>query len=70
MAKLVCSMTDCKYCGRKSSKYQQACGKPLYNCKKIVVQIYEPLDWDDVYKDVYNKKQAICMDYKPVESEI
>lgn len=44
MAKVLCLMTECKYCGRKSSKYQTAGGQPVYACKKDYIVICEPYD--------------------------
>ena len=67
MAKVYCTMTDCKYCGRKSSSRELENGKPLYTCKRETVVIYEPLDWDDEYYLTYGHKQALCGAYESTE---
>ena len=50
MAKVLCTMTNCKYCGRKSSVYHTNSGHPLYTCKRETIQIRVPHDPDsDLY---------------------
>lgn len=63
MAKVLCSITDCKYCGRKSSIYKTNSDEPLYNCKKEVIQIRVPHDPDGDIEDLIGKT-AQCMYYE------
>lgn len=63
MAKVLCTMTDCKYCGRKSSIYTTHGGEPLFNCKKETIQIRTPHDPDHDIEDLTGKI-ALCMYYK------
>lgn len=48
MAKVLCLITECKYCGQKSRVYQRADGKPFYTCKKDYIVLDEPFDIDGV----------------------
>ena len=56
-------MDDCKYCGRKSSKYHRANGLPLYCCKRETVQIRYPYDLDG---DIENLTGGVacCIHYE------
>ncbi|RAI15320.1 MAG: hypothetical protein DKM22_04205 [Candidatus Melainabacteria bacterium] len=69
MAKVLCAMADCKYCGRKSN-YELKDHTPLYNCKRKTTVIYEPLDWDNEYFENRGHKEASCIYYETSEDTI
>ena len=63
MAKVLCDLTDCKHCGRKSSVWHKANGQPLYNCKLDVIQIAEIFDIDGEVRQLTDEI-AVCRNYE------
>lgn len=63
MAKVLCNMTDCKYCGRKSSTWHRADGSPLYNCKLEVIQVAKIFDLDGEIEQL-SDEIAVCRNYE------
>lgn len=63
MAKVLCTITDCKYCGRKSGIHICRNGEPLYTCKRKTIQIRKPFDMDN---NLFNLVGTIagCMFYE------
>ena len=68
MAKVLCNMTDCKYCGRKSSTWHRADGSPLYSCKLEVIQIAEIFDIDGEVRATTDEI-AVCRNYERKDVE-
>ncbi len=66
MAKVLCNMTDCKHCGRKSSVWHRNNGEPLYTCKLEVVQIAKIFDLDGEVEQLTDEI-AVCRNYERIE---
>ena len=66
MAQVLCTVTSCKHCGRKSRKYTRVSGEPLWTCKLDTIVLREPFDVDNEIFDTAGL-MAVCLDYEPKE---
>lgn len=68
MAKVLCLITECKYCGRKSRVYRRADGSPFYTCKKESIVLDTPYDTDGVIRDEIGILPS-CRDFRLKDDE-